>query len=373
MDYYKLLNVEKNASDQDIKKAYRKMAVQHHPDKTNGDDEMFKKINTAYEVLNDPEKRKIYDVHGEEGLSNNGNGGMSSNMGGIPDIFKQMFSGGFGGFGGGGFSFSTNFGGNRSQQVQRGQDVQHNVNITLQEAYTGTQRKLRMTRKKICPKCTGTGSKSGKNGLCTGCNGNGNVTITRQVGPGMIQQSVSICSNCGGSGKKVDLTDQCDICAGTYVVLDTIEIDINISPSVNNGETKVFEQKSNEYPNTIPGNLIIVINIQTHPEFVRKENNLLYDKYISLHEALTGTTFIINHLDDRKLIVDINKIIKPNDKYVIKGEGMKGESAGDLIITFYVIFPDKIDNEDTLATVLPPKPIINLPINGIAVYPEQAV
>jgi DnaJ family protein A protein 2 len=188
--YYNVLGVSKSASQEELKKAYRKLAIKNHPDK-GGDSEKFKEISQAYEVLSDPEKRDLYDQYGEDALKEGmGGGGASHNP---FDIFESFFGGGGGQSFGGGSSR-----GNRRQR--RGEDVVHPLKVSLEDLYNGTSKKLSLSRNVLCAKCKGKGSKSGASSQCSGCQGSGTKISIRQLGPSMIQQMQHVCSECKGSG-----------------------------------------------------------------------------------------------------------------------------------------------------------------------------
>ncbi|WOL10204.1 hypothetical protein Cni_G18958 [Canna indica] len=186
--YYEVLGVPKSASQDELKKAYRKAAIRNHPDK-GGDPEKFKELAQAYEVLSDPEKREIYDSYGEDALKEGMGGGGGGDFHNPFDIFEQFFGGGS--FGGGS---------SRGRRQRKGEDVVHTLKVSLEDLYNGTSKKLSLSRNVLCRKCKGVGSKSGASGRCYGCHGTGMRTVTRQIGLGMIQQMQHVCPECRGSG-----------------------------------------------------------------------------------------------------------------------------------------------------------------------------
>jgi DnaJ family protein A protein 2 len=201
LQFYTLLGIEKTASDADIKKAFRKQAMTHHPDR-GGDPEAFKNLNKAYEVLSDSTKRSLYDEGGEEALSEEAQGGGGGGM----DIF-DLFGGGFGGGRGRG-----------GPRVRKGEDVIFPLKVTLEDLYNGAAKKLRLTKNIICKPCGGKGGKSGKDATCSSCKGQGVKLVIRQIGPGMIQQAQQVCTLCKGSGSLIADKDKCTECLGEKTV-----------------------------------------------------------------------------------------------------------------------------------------------------------
>lgn len=343
--YYELLGVDKDASTNEIKKAFRKAAVLHHPDK-GGDEEKFKEINKAYEVLSDPEKREIYNQYGEEGLENGGGG----HPGGMADIF-DMFGGGMGGRRG-------------PKGPRRGEDVSFETKVTLEQLYGGHNKSLKLTRKVLCPSCDGKGGDASMIQECRECDGHGVRIQIRQIGPGMVQQMQSTCSKCNGEGKILPERAKCKNCKGNKVVKQKEVIDLHISPGMMNGEKIKFQNKADEAPNTVPGDIVVVLTEEPHPYFTRKNNDLILEKKISLVEALCGFEFSIKHLDGRVLRIksENSAIVKPGDIKVIESEGMpihrNPHIKGNLYIKFTVVFPETRDLSDNaksaLRNILPP-------------------
>eukprot|EP01090_Pellita_catalonica_P018427 TRINITY_DN594_c0_g1_i1.p1 TRINITY_DN594_c0_g1~~TRINITY_DN594_c0_g1_i1.p1 ORF type:complete len:445 (-),score=86.14 TRINITY_DN594_c0_g1_i1:34-1284(-) len=337
-DYYKLLGVAKTASDAEIKKAYRKGALKYHPDRNKDPaaSDIFKKMSHAYDVLQDKEKRRIYDQYGEEGLQGNG-GGHSAE-----DIFSSFF-------GGGGSPF---FGGGRRQPSgpRRTTDILFKLPVPLSQFFTGKERKLKITRNVICDDCKGSGAKAGSKGeiTCEDCRGRGMVTETQQLRPGFISQSSRPCRQCGGQGKSIAKGDRCGGCKGYKVVekpkVITVQIDKGMSP----GEKIKFGGESHEAPGAIAGDLVVVLIPKDEGEdypWTRQNNDLIYKKTISLAQALTGYSFNLKHLDGKviKIESEKNDIINPRDIRMVKGQGMpvyrSPFSRGDLFIVFEIKFP----------------------------------
>eukprot|EP00931_Biecheleriopsis_adriatica_P092077 TRINITY_DN658_c0_g3_i1.p1 TRINITY_DN658_c0_g3~~TRINITY_DN658_c0_g3_i1.p1 ORF type:complete len:530 (+),score=162.50 TRINITY_DN658_c0_g3_i1:65-1591(+) len=268
--FYKVLEVEKNASDAEIKKAYRKLAVKHHPDK-GGDPEKFKEITRAYEVLSDSDKRSKYDRFGEEGLENDG--GMDAN-----DIFSNLFGGGGGPRGGG--------------RKKKTKDVVQNLKVTLEQMYTGQSKKMAITRQVV----------DKKKGVqeCRKCDGRGVVIEVVRMGP-MIQQMQSACPACGGQGKSFSMKQEREV------------MEVHIQKGSPDGHKVVFREMADEHPDADAGDVVFVLKQQEHPVFKRKGADLFVERKISLVEALCGFQMDITHLDGRKLLIktEPGEIVKP--------------------------------------------------------------
>uniref|UniRef100_A0A0D9VJ34 J domain-containing protein n=1 Tax=Leersia perrieri TaxID=77586 RepID=A0A0D9VJ34_9ORYZ len=328
--YYEVLGVSKTATPDELKKAYRKAAIKNHPDK-GGDPEKFKELAQAYEVLNDPEKREIYDQYGEDALKEGMGGGSSSDFHSPFDLFEQLFQG------------RSGFGG-RGHRQKRGEDVVHTMKVSLEDLYNGTTKKLSLSRNALCTKCKGKGSKSGAAGTCHGCRGAGMRTITRQIGLGMIQQMNTVCPECRGSGEMISDKDKCPSCKGNKVVQ----------------EKKVLE------PDTVTGDIVFVLQLKDHSKFKRKFDDLFIEHTISLTEALCGFQFVLTHLDGRQLLIKSNpgEVIKPGQHKAINDEGMPQHGRpfmkGRLFVEFSVEFPESgaltPSQCRSLEKILPPRP-----------------
>jgi len=344
VDLYNELGVAKDASDDEIKKAYRKLALKYHPDRNPGNkeaEEKFKAISHAYEVLSDPKKRSIYDQYGEEGLKSGGFHGDSASS-----IFEHFFGGGdpFGFFGGGGRG-----GRGKERGPQRTRDLQYKLTVPLEEYYNGATRKLKLSKTVVCFDCEGTGSKTKtKPKPCSACDGNGVRMEVRQLGPGFITQTQTTCSVCKGEGSVVDKADQCPKCKGQRAIEEEKVLEVNIVKGMQNGERLVFHGESDQLPDTIPGDVVVHLVEKDMGEdypWKRAGNDLLYKKTITLSEALTGYEFEIRHLDNRVLLVrsEEHDIVKPGDLRVVADEGMPCykniSQKGKLYIQFDVDFP----------------------------------
>ena len=346
MEYYDVLGLSKNATDKEIKKAYYKLARDNHPDKVKDSEreeatKKFQKIGEAYEVLSDPEKRKIYDQFGKEGLEN---GGVSSDVNPF-DIFSQMFGGNFSGGFSGGFPPGFNFNQQRQKETKNKETV-FPIKISLTNVYKGLTKKLKVSRKVIINKTT----KEKINvkdyettwTRCEFCKGNGAFMKQRQVGPGMFTQSQVTCDKCSGKGftflENFTLEDVSEI------------IEVNIDKGVSNGKKIIFPNLGNACPGYLPGDLVIIIQCDDSEKgFTRQGNNLIYHKKISLADALCGLTFVLQTLDDRKLKITFSEVISPGQKKVISKEGING---GNLIFIFEIEFPTNIKSKDKLRQLL---------------------
>mmetsp|Transcript_12375 Transcript_12375/g.18232 ORF Transcript_12375/g.18232 Transcript_12375/m.18232 type:complete len:433 (-) Transcript_12375:502-1800(-) len=323
--YYELLGVEKDATDNDIKKAFRKLALKNHPDK-GGDPEKFKDITHAYEVLSDPDKRKLYDMHGEEGVKDGGGPSRSAD-----DIFSMFFGGGRRGESG----------------PRKGEDLVHPLKVSLEDLYNGKTVKLAINRDKLCDECEGRGGKAGAERMCDVCNGRGVRIQLRQLAPGMVQQLQSTCPECRGKGKMMREKDKCKgPCKGKKVVKERKVLEVHVDKGMRNNQKVTFHGESDEAPGQIPGDIIFVIQEKDHPTFKRKGSDLLMTKHISLVEALCGYTFTFDHLDGRSIKVSppAGQVTKPDSLQMIPHEGMPHHGnpfvKGRLFILFKVDFPD---------------------------------
>ena len=298
---YDTLEIKPDASENEIKKAYRKLALKYHPDKNPDAGEKFKDISQAYEILSDSNKREVYDTYGMEGLSGSGAGG---GMGGMnaEDLFSQFF----GGFGGGG-------GGRRGPSgPKRGKDIVHQLKVKLEDLYKGKTSKLALQKNVICGDCKGIGGKAGSVSTCSGCSGRGVKIQLRQMGP-MIQQIQMACNECDGKGETISEKDRCRTCSGKKVVNERKILEVFIDKGMTDGQKVVFSGESDQAPNTEPGDIIIVLDEEEHPTFKRKGNNLFANVKIDLVTALCGGVITIKHLDGHILKVSTlpGEVIKP--------------------------------------------------------------
>ena len=330
--FYDLLGVEKTATTDQIKKAFRKLALQHHPDR-GGDKEKFQELNMAHEVLSDPQKRELYDTYGEEGLREGGGGGGAD----LSDLLGGMFGmGGMGGRGG------------RAQGPKKGKSVLHPVKATLADLYNGKTTKVAVNRDRICSKCNGLGGKSGAVMTCTTCKGRGMRTVMQQLGPGMYTQSTRPCEECEGKGEVINEKDKCKTCDGKKVTKEKKILEVQIDKGAPNGEKYVFHGEADEFPDVEAGDVVIQVQEESHETFKRKGADLLIEKEITLLQALTGVDFVLTHLDGKKIRIK-NKpgeVIKPDEIKTVEGHGMPYHKQtfkfGNLFVVFKVVFPDAL-------------------------------
>ncbi|KAL5367121.1 DNAJ like chaperone [Cryptosporidium parvum] len=344
---YEILEVSQEATLSEIKKAYRRLAIKHHPDK-GGDQEKFKEVSRAYEVLSDPEKRKIYDEYGEEGLE--GGGGGADPV----DLFDVIFGGG-------------RRAGSRGGGKRRGEDLVTHLKVTLEQIYNGAVRKMAINKDTICADCEGVGGPKDAIQYCELCQGQGVRVQIRQIGP-MVQQTQSPCNPCKGTGKTIPVTKQCKKCSGSGSVKERKVLEVNIDKGIPNHHKVTFHGEADEKQGEIPGDVVFVLDEQEHSVFKRKGGDLFIEKDITLVEALTGFKFIITHLDGRKLLVKSNPgdITKPSDIKCVNNEGMPTYKnpfvKGHLFVIINIIFPDKLDSktQDLVKTLLPAPKALNV-------------
>jgi len=328
--YYK---VDKSADQKEIKKAYRKLAVKHHPDK-GGDEQKFKEVSAAYEVLSDSEKRAKYDKYGLEGVSDDGGGG-----GGPDDLFSMFFGGGRGG--------------GRSSGPRKGERVNHPLKVSLEDLYNGKTAKIAINRQVIV----------GESKMCTECDGQGVVIELRQIALGMVQQLQRRCTNCGGTG---------------YIATRKKErkiLEVHVEKGMKHNAKIPFRGMADEKPNLEAGDVNFIIQEKEHDLFKRKGADLLITKTLSLNEALCGFEWIVKHLDRREIVIKSKpgEVIKPEASAsapfvkMVPNEGMPSHGnpfvKGNLYVLFRVEFPSDGDLSKNMIKslkMLLPKPAMDI-------------
>lgn len=362
---YDLLGVDVEATQSEIKKAYHNLVRREHPDKKpehERDDAAvrFREIQEAYDILREPESRALYDEQGLEGLrggSNGAPGGMD-----MDDLFAQMFGMGVPG------------GKDPSQRKPRKQNVEHDYPVTLEELYRGKSTKMKGTRNKICPHCTGSGCRSGhKPTKCASCDGKGTKTASMMVGPGMYSQQQVVCPSCEGTGSTIKDKDRCRKCKGQKVVDEIKVLEIFVDRGMYDGDTIVLQGQADETPGGETGDVIITLVQKEHDVFTRLGADLRAALKISLAEALCGfSRVILEHLDGRLLryTSSIGKVLRPGQVIVVQGEGMplgrRRDGFGNLYLEVDVEFPkDHFLSEKgeygRLSNLLPPSMSTSVP------------
>lgn len=352
-DYYEVLGVSKNATDDELKKAYKKVAVKYHPDRNPGDteaEEKFKEAAEAYDVLRDPQKRSLYDQYGHEGL--NGAGGFGGggfggfgggmNMDDIFSMFGDIFGGHSGGFGG--------FGQSRGKRVFKGSDLRVRMSLTLEEIATGVTKKIKVKKQVQCPDCKGTGSADNSQPeTCPHCHGSGVITQARQTMFGMMQ-SQSECPHCHGVGTVIK--NKCKKCAGRGIVQGDEVVEINIPAGVMDGMTVSVRGKGNAAPfNGQPGDIMVEIREIPSEVYVRDGQNLIYNLLLSVNQAILGDTVEIPLISGSKAHIKIEPGTQPGKVLRLRGKGLEavsgyGYGVGDLIVKISVYIPEKLTDKE---------------------------
>ncbi|MBW9203312.1 molecular chaperone DnaJ [Bacteroidales bacterium SW292] len=352
-DYYEVLGVEKNASADEIKKAYRKKAIQYHPDRNPGDkeaEEKFKEAAEAYEVLSNPDKRARYDQFGHAGVSGAaGNGGPFGGFSGgmsMDDIFS-MFGDIFGGHGG--FSGFGGFGGGGSSQQRRyrGSDLRVKVKLTLKEISTGVEKKFKLKKYVPCPHCHGSGAE-GTGGVetCPTCKGTGSVIRNQQTILGTMQTRTT-CPTCGGEGHIIK--NKCKECGGEGIVYGEEVVTVKIPKGVAEGMQLSMSGKGNAGKhNGVAGDLLILIEEEPDKELIRDENDLIYNLLLNFPTAALGGTVEIPTIDGR-VKVKIEPGTQPGKVLRLRNKGLpsvNGYGTGDLLVNVSIYVPETLSKEE---------------------------
>ena len=354
-DYYEVLGVEKNATADQIKKAYRRKAIEYHPDKNPGNKEAedkFKEAAEAYEVLSNPDKRARYDQFGHAGMSGAaGNGGPFGGFSGgmsMDDIFSMFgdIFGGHSGFGGGfGGGYSSN-----QQRRFRGADLRVKVKLNLKEISTGVEKKFKLKKYVQCSHCHGTGAE-GNSGTetCPTCNGTGSVIRNQQTILGTMQTRVT-CSTCGGEGKIIK--EKCKECSGEGIVYGEEVVTVKIPAGVAEGMQLTMSGKGNAGKhNGIPGDLLILIEEEADKDLIRDEDDLIYNLLLSFPTAALGGAVEIPTVDG-KVKVKIEPGTQPGKVLRIRGKGLpsvNGYGTGDLLVNISIYVPETLSKDEKKA------------------------
>ncbi|XP_077574950.1 dnaJ homolog subfamily A member 1 [Stigmatopora nigra] len=348
--FYDTLGVKPTATPDELKRAYRKLALKYHPDKNPTEGEKFKQISQAYEILSDAKKREIYDRGGEKAIKEGGpgGGGGGGSFASPMDIFDLFFGGG-----------------SRMHRERKGKNIVHQISVTLEDLYNGATRKLSVQKNTVCERCEGRGSRKGAAQMCMSCHGTGMQVRVHQLLLGMVQQVSTVCHGCHGQGQRISQKDRCKACGGRKIMRQKKILEVHIDKGMRDGQKVMFHGEGDQEPGLEPGDIIIVLDQQEHPRFTRKGDDLTMCMELQLVEALCGFQKPVQTLDNRTLLVTSHPgdLIKPGETKCIWNEGMpmhrRPFEKGKLIIHFSVVFPKAnfLPNEKLteLASYLPLK------------------
>ena len=348
-DYYEVLGVSKGASDDEIKKAYRKLAKKYHPDMNPGDKEAeakFKEVNEAYSILSDSDKRARYDQFGHAGVDPNyGAGGPGGGFGGfdmgdidLGDIFGSFFGGGFGGFGG---SSSA-----RRNGPQKGESLRASLTISFEEAAFGCEKEINLTRTEQCEACHGSGAEPGTTAeTCPDCRGTGVVRVQQRTG-GFAFSSTAPCTRCRGTGKIIHTP--CKACGGSGSVKKTKRVTVSIPAGIDEGQAVSLRGQGNAGKNGGPaGDLIVGIHIRPHPQFQRDGTTVLYEQPVTFYQAVMGAELEIPTIDG-KVKYNLPAGTQTGTTFRLRGKGipeLRGRGRGDQYVTIRIQVPTSLNSE----------------------------
>lgn len=336
-DYYEVLGVEKGASDVEIKKAFRKLALKYHPDKNSGNkesEEKFKEINEAYQVLSDPQKRSQYDQFGTADFNGGGAGFSGFDDFDLGDIFESFF--------GGGFSGSSR----RRNGPQKGPDIQYSINLTFNEAVFGVEKEISITKSENCKTCNGTGAKPGTHSkTCPKCNGSGQIKVQRNTALGSFV-SVNTCDMCGGKGTII--AEPCNDCRGKGTVRKQKKMKVNIPAGVDTGNVIPIRGQGEAGTNGGPsGDLYIAVRVMSDPLFKRRGDDIYIDQHISFAKATLGTELKVKTIDG-EVKYDVPAGTQPGTVFRLKGKGVShvnSRGRGDQYINIVVDIPKSLNQK----------------------------
>ena len=347
-DYYEVLGVSKGASDDEIKRAYRKLAKKYHPDMNPGDKEAeakFKEVNEAYSILSDSEKRARYDQFGHAGVDPNYGAGGPGGFGGfdmgdidLGDIFGSFFGGGFGGFGG-----STS---SRRNGPQKGESLRASLTISFEEAAFGCEKEINLNRTEECEACHGSGAEPGTTAeTCPDCRGTGVVRVQQRTG-GFAFSSTAPCSRCRGTGKIIHTP--CKACGGSGSVKKSKRVTVSIPAGIDDGQAISLRGQGNAGKNGGPaGDLIVAVHVKPHPQFHRDGTTVLYEQPVTFYQAVMGAELEIPTIDG-KVKYNLPAGTQTGTTFRLRGKGipeLRGRGRGDQYVTVRVQVPTSLNGE----------------------------
>ncbi len=343
-DYYQILGVDKKASKEEIKKAFRKLAHEFHPDKKGGNESKFKEVNEAYSVLSDDSKRSQYDAYGNAFTGNGGASGGFNPNDFVDFDFSQFTKGGGGVEFDLGDIFGDFFGGSSRTKVKRGRDISLDITISFDESVFGVERKVLLHKVAGCPTCTGSGAKPGSEmETCKTCNGNGKIREVRRSVIGSFS-SVRTCDDCNGTGKVPK--EKCETCHGKGVLKRDQEIQVRIPVGIENGEVVRLSGMGEAVAGGTAGDLYIKIHVEKHPVFHKEGNDLVMSLRIKLSDALLGAEFPIKTLDG-EIKIKVPEGITFGEILRVKGKGVpnRNNRRGDLLVKIIIDLPKKLSRD----------------------------
>lgn len=350
-DYYDILGVDKKASKDEIKKAFRKLAHKYHPDKKGGDEQKFKEVNEAYTVLSNDKKRAEYDAYGRVF---SGAGGAGAGQGGFGGFNPEDFAGFASGFGGSGQRVEFDFGdlgdifgdifGGGRQQKRRGRDISIDIELDFKDSVFGIERTIVLTKPSACEECDGSGREPGtKTKTCETCSGQGKVRESRQSVLGTFS-TVGTCSTCHGRGSVPE--KKCSECKGTGVTKREQEIKVAVPAGIDNGEMIRLGGAGEAIPGGEAGDLYIKVHVKPHPVFKKQGSNLTMDLDVKLSDALLGATYTVQTIEGKNLEVKIPELVKDGQLLRVRDKGVPTERGkGDLLIKVNITRPAKLSKK----------------------------
>jgi molecular chaperone DnaJ len=335
-DYYEVLGISRNASDDEVKRAFRRLAKQYHPDanKEEGAESRFIEINEAYEVLSEPQKRAAYDRYGHAGLNGAGMGfGDFAGFSSINDLFETFFAGATGT--------------QRRTGTQRGADIRYDLTITFEEAVFGCQKEIELPRWETCPNCRGSGAQPGTStARCSSCQGTGEIRRVQQSIFGQFV-NVTMCERCRGEGRVI--TTPCEKCRGQGRVRNNRRVVVNIPAGVDDGiVVRVTGEGEVSARGGTPGNLLVILTVKPHPFFKRSGNDIIYELPISFTQAALGDEVDVPTVDGKTAILKIPTGTQSNRSFRLKGLGVPvvhSSARGDQHVIVKVVTPTNLTAE----------------------------